>query len=338
MGNKLTINVHHNTITGRGSITDEVQNGVDVGRDAVGTVNYNTISNFEYGPKTWWAAAIIFYHYVSPAGVSGTAQGNTITNCQIGIMFKNVNGVAQDNTVAGGTVGLVGIYSEPNYKGTYAASFVHNTVSGVSDCPGYENAAIGANTYATLTPGFGASLTVTIRDNTLTGGGSTSADGIFVDGSAGSVTATISDNIMSGWNHGINLASACVASATITGNTIQNNVGTGSGVHVDSTVTSTNVHVNFNNIVGNTGTGVYGVSNGGSGILDAENNWWGSATGPTHASNPGGTGDGASDNVDFTPWLTTSISGGKSETVSGSGRGVDRVVAKRVPLIDWALN
>lgn len=39
-------------------------------------------------------------------------------------------------------------------------------------------------------------------------------------------------------------------------------------------------------------------------IFDAENNWWGDPSGPTHNSNPGGTGDEASDNVDFDPWLT----------------------------------
>lgn len=45
------------------------------------------------------------------------------------------------------------------------------------------------------------------------------------------------------------------------------------------------------------------------GTLNAENNWWGSATGPTIASNPAGTGvviedpDGV---VDYTPFLTSS--------------------------------
>ena len=314
-GNTLIVNVHHSTITGRGPtlVGDEVQNGVVVGRDAVATVNYNTISNLEYGPKTWWAAGILFYHYVSPTGKSATANGNTITNCQIGIMFKNANALAQDNTVSGGTVGLAGIHAQPNYAGTYTASFVGNTVSGITDY-----SAIDAETFATLTPGTGATLTATIRNNTLTGGYGT-ADGVYVGGNAGSVTATISDNIISGWpEHGINLGDAPVAGANITGNTIQNNVGAGSGVHVGAAVNAANVHVNFNNIVGNTGSGAYGVSNLGSGILDAEKNWWGSATGPTHTSNPGGTGDAVTDNVDFTPWL-----GGESTTATVTNGVVD---------------
>jgi parallel beta-helix repeat protein len=36
--------------------------------------------------------------------------------------------------------------------------------------------------------------------------------------------------------------------------------------------------------------------------VTAENNWWGSGTGPTHAGNTGGSGDAVSDNVDYDPW------------------------------------
>jgi parallel beta-helix repeat protein len=60
--------------------------------------------------------------------------------------------------------------------------------------------------------------------------------------------------------------------------------------------------INFNNISGNTG---YGVRNFDSLTVNAENNWWGSCSGPYHpTANPSGTGDAVSDNVDFTPWTT----------------------------------
>jgi len=295
MGSTLTVNVHHNTITGRGVTPsgDEVQNGVSVGRDAVATVNYNTISDLAYYTVSSVATGILIYHYVTPTGKSATANGNTITNCQVGIMFKNANGVAQDNIVSGGTVGLDGIFTQPNYAGAYTASFVHNTVSGIT-----KNAAIDAETYATLTPGTGATLTVTITNNTLTGG-FTTADGIYVGGGAGGVTATISDNTISGWpEHGINLGDACVAGATITGNTIINNAM--SGLYIGAAVNAANVGVHFNNIVGNT---LYGANNAGTGTLDALYNWWGDETGPSHDLNLGGQGDAVSDNVDFSPWL-----------------------------------
>ena len=40
-------------------------------------------------------------------------------------------------------------------------------------------------------------------------------------------------------------------------------------------------------------------------MLNAENNWSGSSTGPTNPNNPGGTGDNVIDPdgvVDFDPW------------------------------------
>ena len=57
------------------------------------------------------------------------------------------------------------------------------------------------------------------------------------------------------------------------------------------------------NVVGNT---ELGVKNEGPQVVDATQCWWGSGTGPTHASNPNGTGDGVSDAVLFDPWSTTS--------------------------------
>jgi hypothetical protein len=303
MGNKLTVNIHHNTITGRGVITDEAQNGVSVGRDAVATVSYNTISDLAYyQPTSSVATGILFYHYVTPTGKSATAIGNTVTNCQVGIMFKNANGVAQDNTVSGGTVGLDGIFAQPNYAGAYTASFVHNTVSGIT-----KNAAIDAETFATLTPGTGATLTVTITNNTLTGG-YTTADGIYVGGGAGGVTATIANNIISGLpEHGINLGDSTVAGATITGNTITNNAG--SGFYIGAAVNAANVSVQFNNIVGNVN---YGVSNNGTGTLDAKNNWWGTKDRTAIAAMVSG-------NVTYDPWTGAGVTETKSEeTVSGN--------------------
>jgi hypothetical protein len=82
---------------------------------------------------------------------------------------------------------------------------------------------------------------------------------------------------------------------------------------------STNV-AHQNNIVGNfNGVRYLGVE-----TIDAELNWWGSATGPTHVNNPGGTGDTVVDDgngVDYTPWRTTGAgstpcSGGPATTVT----------------------
>jgi hypothetical protein len=272
MGNKLTADINHNTITGRGSVTDEVQNGVNVGRDAVATVNYNAISNLVYQPKTSWAAGIIFYHHVSPTGKSATANNNTITNCQIGIIFNNANASAAGNIVTGGTVGLIGIYAEPDAADDWTASFAANTVSGIRDIGSHENAAIGANTYDS-----DAALELAIEGNQLTGNGATDADGISigVGGADGSIVAAITDNTVSGWEYGIRLE----------------------GTQVDAASS----YVNNNEISGNDAFGLY---NGGTGTLNATCNWWGDASGPYHPTgNPDGKGNAVSDQVVFTPWV-----------------------------------
>lgn len=59
-----------------------------------------------------------------------------------------------------------------------------------------------------------------------------------------------------------------------------------------------------------TGNTLYGVQNTtGTLTLNAEGNWWGSASGPYHPSaNPAGTGDRVSDFVDFSPWRSSGFS------------------------------
>ena len=305
MGDKLTANIHDNTITGRGATLagDEAQNGVNIGRGAMGTVNSNTISNMSYSPLTWWSAGVMFY------GGGGSANDNTINNCQIGLMFDHSSGSAQGNTVNGGTVGLLGLWAQYDAAGTWTATFSGNTVTAANDTADYENAAIGCQTWD-----GSASVTFVADNNTLTGNTGTTADGIDIGdvpaGSpAGTITATITNNTISGWQHGIRLLSSVAASSTITGNTITNNVLADSGIHIDAAVNADNVKVHFNNIEGNQ---TYGVYNGGTGTLDAINNWWGDASGPEDPAAYEVTGyqaygDKVSANVDFEPWLLEEV-------------------------------
>jgi len=65
--------------------------------------------------------------------------------------------------------------------------------------------------------------------------------------------------------------------------------------------------INYSNIVGNTEYGAYSDTVS----LNAENNWWNNASGPTDATkNPLGTGDAVSDKVDYIPWLNAAAPGG----------------------------
>ncbi len=63
---------------------------------------------------------------------------------------------------------------------------------------------------------------------------------------------------------------------------------------------STTPTISDNTISGNT---TIGVLNSGMGLLVADYNFWGDKSGPQNASNPNGTGDEVSNNVDFSPWL-----------------------------------
>ncbi len=54
-------------------------------------------------------------------------------------------------------------------------------------------------------------------------------------------------------------------------------------------------------------------------VINAENNWWGDNSGPTHIDNPGGTGEPVSDSVDYDPWLTDGAMNPRMGDVSLNG-------------------
>ncbi|MCB2219847.1 MAG: right-handed parallel beta-helix repeat-containing protein [Bacteroidetes bacterium] len=66
---------------------------------------------------------------------------------------------------------------------------------------------------------------------------------------------------------------------------------------------ASNPTINFCDFYNIQNMGVYNVNQ--SFLIDAENNWWGSNTGPTHSGNPGGTGEPVSDGVDYDPYGTS---------------------------------
>jgi len=284
-GDKLTLSIHNNTIIGRGPLPsgDEVQNGILIADGAVGTVDNNILINMSYIPETWWSAAVMFYEGF------GSATNNQIKNCQIGVIYQDGNGTASYNSISG-TESKVGVHAQYTKAGAWAVTFTNNVVNDS------DTNAIGVQSYDA-----GASIIAIINNNQLNGGPS---DGIYIGDvppwPAGSITVTITNNLISNWQHGINLVSS-VANAIIKGNTIQNNVGIDSGIHVEAAVDATKVNATLNNIIGNSG---YGIFNGGTNILNAKYNWWGTSTGPYHPTlNPSGTGNAVSDYVDFDPWL-----------------------------------
>jgi parallel beta-helix repeat protein len=167
---------------------------------------------------------------------------------------------------------------------------------------------------------FGSSVTdSTFSGNTYTGKGSGDWLDYAVEAGAGAIV-TISDNDISG-NTGVASVDGSTSAgiivttyygsgtqATISGNDISGCTA-GIGVGYDGSDTSV-VAAHSNNLTGNA-TGIDTTAP----LVDATDNWWGSANGPQHASNTfnvGAQGDAVSDNVTFVPWLDAPAPGGDS--------------------------
>jgi len=128
------------------------------------------------------------------------------------------------------------------------------------------------------------------------------------DGAGGEISnAIIKDNNI----EGISTSSPSFAirlSGLISDTDIQGNTITGcdmsfygtTGFYGDSTAYPTGTTVHDNNFEGN-GEGLIW---DGTTSLNAEDNWWGNASGPQEAGNPDGTGDPVTGDVDYTPWLS----------------------------------
>lgn len=112
----------------------------------------------------------------------------------------------------------------------------------------------------------------------------------------------IYDNTADDGVGGISLFGQAYETPVIRYNTIRDNDSI--GINIRSKV---NVKINYNNITGHKKYGVaylFFVKM----TIDAENNWWGSSSGPYHPTlNAGGTGNAATDSIDFTPWLSDTV-------------------------------
>ena len=139
---------------------------------------------------------------------------------------------------------------------------------------------------------------------------SNSASGAI--GMGGSATAdaaphdlTVEDNIMDSGTYGLVLAQN-IHDISFTCNTIANNSIAGILLWEYGPDQWANVPINYNNIVGNT-SGIRGYSDptGNQAIaVDAIDNWWGDASGPS--GNGSGSGDSVLlSNIEYTPWLTS---------------------------------
>jgi len=145
------------------------------------------------------------------------------------------------------------------------------------------------------------------------------AYGVIINNKTGAPGAQIKNNVFGGmnggWTHAIGLEGP-TPNAVVTGNVFSGLTAAGAdniAVHFEDNPVAATVAVSGNQF---NGGGYYGVAinpddlpggaNGSSYIVTAENNWWGSACGPSAA------GVSVGPNVDFAPWWLTAIGGGTS--------------------------
>ncbi len=214
--------------------------------------------------------------------------------------------VYSGNTVGGANIGFEWIAGS-NFAGNQAVQLLGNTLT---NC--LTGVLVQSNGIALLT------------NNGLTGPGSAGTGVSILSGSIGTIGGAAGSNFIGGFNTGIDASgTATIISNSITGNT--------TGVAVGNPTPA--VNMSFNRIVLNGA----GVTSPGSGLVSAENNWWGCNAGP------GGTGcSSVTGNVDFNPWLVlsitavpSSISPGGTSTVTASltinSAGVDTSGSGFVP-------
>lgn len=189
------------------------------------------------------------------------------------------------------------------FIGGAAGNTTSNTISGMHYNADPVSRSAGILIYGATTAG------ILIDQNDI----SDTDDGINL--SASSHNATVSNNnLHNNLEVGIQLENG-TANNAITGNTIVNNTmagirfgGAGDPVpaEADTPPGAGNVANDKNTITGNA-NGIVNYDTGLGQIFDAANNWWGNVSGPFNTtSNPLGTGDSISDNVNFVPWYSTS--------------------------------
>jgi len=147
--------------------------------------------------------------------------------------------------------------------------------------------------------------TAEISGNTIAENGyDGSYDGVYIEYVYDYSTVDISRNtITESTDGGVYISDVYNdSSVDITSNDILDSGGYGIYIY-DVYYEDSEVDINYNNIAGNN-EGVYFYCNWGYYQVDATNNWWGDASGPGGYGT--GTGDNVSDDVPFSPWLTSS--------------------------------
>jgi hypothetical protein len=216
-------------------------------------------------------------------GSNPTIEDNYIANNSVGFTCGGIGCVSANPYITGNTItgNESGLWMAGIGAGSGSAPVVHD--NDITD------------NHSVYSAGVGLEFNGTITNNRITGNIADSCGGgitFETNSSPTMIRHNLVDNNTAVRGAGIwcrGYSSPVIDSCTISNNN-------GDGVTCDS-FSAPEIH--YCNICDNTG---YGVQNSEPTVLvDAENNWWGDASGPCGAGP--GTGDSVSEYVDFDPWL-----------------------------------
>ncbi len=267
-GAGMTVNVHDCTTVGKGATSVTAQNGIQISNGAGGTVANCAISEMSYTPATFVASGLLTFA-AAPVNASGLSGPNAITNVQAPISWYDTNGSMDGIEVVGGA--------------DYGPIFVYNSSASAairSNASSRPVAAPFSDVGTVATPEGEralASYSVSVTNSCLNGTDVAGTVGIFAYTEGGPLSVDANHNEIHDWDYGL---ATYGPAATLT--------------------------ANLNSVSSNP---TAGYDNTGSGAAqNAENNWWGAATGPSGAGP--GTGDAVlGTGVDFTPFLHSSAEG-----------------------------
>jgi len=316
----LVIDGKNLTLKGSGFGSDPASNTIVWGKAdykyslEVKNASSLVVSGFRFSGKDSGKTMFGIYAYDDPIVVN--IHDNAFT-------FINQNGVQLGNGQTGSVIQNNQFIRET--RGTVTTGGAGPSFWGCTGCLVKGNTVISVTGVGIAVMG---SSNIVLEENKVSAADKTSPSdrGIYVNNSSG---ITIRGNTVSKFTHGPASAymygkqgSAISVYATSDNILIEKNnlVDNSVGVYVATTATlpsPTNVRVNQNNIERNLHYGVlnikypaskpwnewdYHLFGAADATVNATNNYWGSATGPTHLTNSTGSGDAVSDNVNFDPW------------------------------------
>jgi parallel beta-helix repeat protein len=226
----------------------------------------------------------------------GATSGHSVVN---NIIRDNIFGIYLNSSGASQTVVRHNLFESNNRPGAASGNAIYAD-------QGSANVLIDANKFTGHTSAAmvfaGAQSNLTVSGNELINDNSM----VFFNTNGVSITSNLSDGSLGS----VIFIGGNDTNVTITCNTIRN-APTKTAIRLPNFGFGANSGVSANNNnIENMGFGIRIDPGQHIGTLNAENNWWGSPTGPTIASNPGGTGAAIVDPdgvVDYTPFRTAPV-------------------------------